>query len=314
MLRLYTVAQLVHADLSEHNILVCSPDNVENSDKNTTGEGENFQIVLIDFVQAVDISHPKAQEYLERDMDQLRQFFTRKGIKALGKGMAVLFVTGSDKILPDQGNSSTSQDTLRKSNDDTAVPLKKLRSVNSVSSKSTQSSGSRLKNGMKGKQKISARSISTNSVSTKSSLSSMSPVKLHAANQDQFLSASLIASQECFMQSLTEKTPKKERKEKKSKKEKKEKKKKKDKLKDSSNKTVRSNDDSHNRQSFNQNTFPVAMETKEQRNPGEVTENQLVASHSLFSDTSQSPEIYSESLPDLQDPRWEETWNSEFKE
>jgi serine/threonine-protein kinase RIO1 len=316
----------VHADLSEHNILVCSPDYVEHSDKNTTGEGENFQIVLIDFVQSVDINHPKAQEYLERDMDQLRHFFTKKGIKALGKGMAVLFVTGSDKILPDQATTtSNSQDFPRKSNDETTYALKKLRSVNSVSSKSTQSSGSRVNsNGIKGKHKISARSMSTTSVSTKSSMSSMcpmSPVKSHTVNQDQCSSASLVTSQECLIESSIQKTSKKEKKEKKSKKEKKEKKKKRDKLKDSSSKTCKSNDDYQKRQIFDQNTLSSSMDF---RNPGEVTE--IVTSmdnnvqdhhntdHPLFPATFEASDIFSENMPDLNDTRWEQTWNSKFEE
>lgn len=56
-------AGLVHADLSEYNVMV-SPDGVP---------------YLIDFGQGVVLAHPKAQEFLERDVRNVLNFFRKFG-------------------------------------------------------------------------------------------------------------------------------------------------------------------------------------------------------------------------------------------
>ena len=61
-----------------------------------TDDGEQFQAVLIDFVQSVDANHPQAAELLERDLEHIRAFFFKKGIKTLGRNMAIEFVTAPD--------------------------------------------------------------------------------------------------------------------------------------------------------------------------------------------------------------------------
>ena len=55
--------KLVHADLSEYNILI--------------RDGQAF---VIDFGQGVLLSHPKAEEFLERDVKNLCNFFTKRGV------------------------------------------------------------------------------------------------------------------------------------------------------------------------------------------------------------------------------------------
>ncbi len=52
-------ARLVHADLSEYNIMVW--------------EGKPW---IIDVSQAVDLSHPRAHEFLERDLTNIHRFFS----------------------------------------------------------------------------------------------------------------------------------------------------------------------------------------------------------------------------------------------
>lgn len=52
-------ARLVHADLSEYNVMVWN--------------GEPW---IIDVSQAVDLSHPKAVEFLERDLENIHRFFS----------------------------------------------------------------------------------------------------------------------------------------------------------------------------------------------------------------------------------------------
>ncbi|MFX0032410.1 MAG: serine protein kinase RIO [Candidatus Hodarchaeota archaeon] len=62
--RLYKEAKLVHGDLSEFNILY-----------------HNQKPIFIDISQAVDIQHPKAENFLVRDIKNVSNYFKRFGIK-----------------------------------------------------------------------------------------------------------------------------------------------------------------------------------------------------------------------------------------
>jgi len=61
--KLYTSARLVHADLSEYNVFKFG--------------GER---VLFDFGSAVLASHPNAENFLRRDVENMVRFFRRRGI------------------------------------------------------------------------------------------------------------------------------------------------------------------------------------------------------------------------------------------
>lgn len=63
---LYKGAKLVHADLSEYNVMV---------------RGE--ELVIIDFGSAVDISHPRSVEFLRRDVMNIFSFFSRLGVDVI---------------------------------------------------------------------------------------------------------------------------------------------------------------------------------------------------------------------------------------
>jgi len=76
---LYNKAELVHADLSEYNVLL-TPDPV-----------------LIDLSMGTDRASPMAGELLLRDLEKLTKYFRRLGVETLGAGELV------EKIL---GNSS----------------------------------------------------------------------------------------------------------------------------------------------------------------------------------------------------------------
>ncbi|MBI5635415.1 serine protein kinase RIO [Candidatus Micrarchaeota archaeon] len=65
-------AKLVHADLSEFNILVLLENNVE-------------QPVFIDLAQAVVLDHPKAKEFLEKDCFNIAKYFSKRGVQTDGK-------------------------------------------------------------------------------------------------------------------------------------------------------------------------------------------------------------------------------------
>jgi len=62
---LYCKAKIVHADLSEYNIMVWKEDPV-----------------FFDFGQAVLTSHPNADFFLERDVKNITNFFKKRGVKA----------------------------------------------------------------------------------------------------------------------------------------------------------------------------------------------------------------------------------------
>lgn len=61
---LFKKAKLVHGDLSEFNILY-----------------HNQQSVIIDISQAVSIDHPKAEQYLVRDIKNIFTFFGKSGLE-----------------------------------------------------------------------------------------------------------------------------------------------------------------------------------------------------------------------------------------
>jgi len=69
---LYRKAGLVHGDLSEYNIM-----------------NLNNEPVIFDVSQAVSIDHPRAEEFLLRDLKNLNQFFQKLDIKT--KGVEDLF-------------------------------------------------------------------------------------------------------------------------------------------------------------------------------------------------------------------------------
>ena len=60
---LYVKAKLVHGDFSEYNIF-----KTENN------------LTVFDLGSAVDVRHPNSQEFLKRDINNIRRFFTKRGI------------------------------------------------------------------------------------------------------------------------------------------------------------------------------------------------------------------------------------------
>lgn len=57
-----------------------------------TSDDETLQVVMIDFGQAVDTSHPSAKQYLKRDLSIVRDFFAKQGIKTLSNEAAEEYV------------------------------------------------------------------------------------------------------------------------------------------------------------------------------------------------------------------------------
>jgi len=63
---LYQKAGLVHADLSEYNIFKWKR-----------------EVILFDFGSAVSIDHPNAEEFLQRDLENINRFFVKSGVKTV---------------------------------------------------------------------------------------------------------------------------------------------------------------------------------------------------------------------------------------
>ncbi len=69
-------AGLVHGDLSEYNIVV-----------------QEGQLVFLDMGQAVTVHHPNADEFLQRDCENVTNFFSRQGLETDADDLYA-FVTG----------------------------------------------------------------------------------------------------------------------------------------------------------------------------------------------------------------------------
>jgi RIO kinase 1 len=76
MRRMYHECNLVHGDLSEYNLL-----------------WHNRQIVVIDVSQSVENAHPFAIEFLRKDIRNISDFFSKKGMKVLTDFMLYNFIT-----------------------------------------------------------------------------------------------------------------------------------------------------------------------------------------------------------------------------
>jgi RIO kinase 1 len=65
--KLYVDAGLVHGDLSEYNVLI---------------ETEQIEPILIDMGQSVTLEHPRADQFLRRDIQNIERYFRKYGIKS----------------------------------------------------------------------------------------------------------------------------------------------------------------------------------------------------------------------------------------
>ena len=79
----YLKAHLIHADISEYNIILQS----------------DGHILIIDWPQAVKIDHTNAAELLERDIKNLLTYFSRKFNLELTEEKACEYVTGKARSL-----------------------------------------------------------------------------------------------------------------------------------------------------------------------------------------------------------------------
>jgi len=83
---LYQTCHLVHADLSEYNVLY-------HQDK----------LFVIDVSQSVEHDHPKSLEFLRMDVKNVSEFFRRKGVNTLSERTTFGFVTAAQGSVDMEG-------------------------------------------------------------------------------------------------------------------------------------------------------------------------------------------------------------------
>ncbi|KFA65763.1 hypothetical protein S40285_07090 [Stachybotrys chlorohalonatus IBT 40285] len=88
MRRMYQVCRLVHADLSEYNILY-----------------HKKQLYIIDVSQSVEPDHPRSLEFLRMDIKNVGDFFRRKGVDTLADRTIFNFITVGEGPVEEPGMS-----------------------------------------------------------------------------------------------------------------------------------------------------------------------------------------------------------------
>ena len=94
--RLYTGALLVHGNLNETNVLVVPKHFIEVNLERDSKEYDADQAILIDFGQTVDSQHPDATDLLRSDLQNLRHFFIKQGVRTPSVDDTMKYVTSGN--------------------------------------------------------------------------------------------------------------------------------------------------------------------------------------------------------------------------
>ncbi|KAF2770646.1 Serine/threonine-protein kinase Rio1 [Teratosphaeria nubilosa] len=86
MRKMYQVCRLVHADLSEYNLLY-----------------HGGKLFVIDVSQSVEHDHPRSLEFLRMDIKNISDFFKRKDVDTLSERAVFGFITASEGTTEDEG-------------------------------------------------------------------------------------------------------------------------------------------------------------------------------------------------------------------
>ncbi|KAI9166551.1 Serine threonine- kinase rio1 [Paramyrothecium foliicola] len=92
MRRMYQVCRLVHADLSEYNILY-----------------HKSKLYIIDVSQSVEPDHPRSLEFLRMDIKNIGDFFRRKGVDTLSDRAIFNFITVPEGAVEEPAMSEAVQ-------------------------------------------------------------------------------------------------------------------------------------------------------------------------------------------------------------
>ncbi|KAM7183265.1 putative serine threonine-protein kinase [Naviculisporaceae sp. PSN 640] len=96
MRRMYHVCRLVHADLSEYNILY--------NDK---------KLYIIDVSQSVEHDHPRALEFMRMDIKNVGDFFRRQGVDTLQDKTIFNFITAATGPVEEPGLSEAIEELYK---------------------------------------------------------------------------------------------------------------------------------------------------------------------------------------------------------
>ncbi|KAJ9211913.1 hypothetical protein DTO166G4_6441 [Paecilomyces variotii] len=97
MRTMYQTCRLVHADLSEYNILY-----------------HNDKLYIIDVSQSVEHDHPRSFEFLRMDIKNVSDFFTRKGVHALSERTVFEFITSAEGPTATPESNEQMTETIEK--------------------------------------------------------------------------------------------------------------------------------------------------------------------------------------------------------
>jgi len=116
MRRIYVRASLVHADLSEYNILI---------------DTENMELIIIDVGQAVTLNHPNAEEFLIRDVENIKRFFKKYGIEEETKDLLkrIKHRTEEDNIIPADPEEKAAEQEKEKTKQEEKAAKKEKRTT-----------------------------------------------------------------------------------------------------------------------------------------------------------------------------------------
>ncbi|KDQ20705.1 hypothetical protein BOTBODRAFT_169429 [Botryobasidium botryosum FD-172 SS1] len=96
MRKLYWVCKLVHADLSEYNILY-----------------HESHLYIIDVSQSVEHDHPSAFDFLRSDIKNIDEFWARRGVSTMGLRRTFEFITTEDVGAAKVGADDETDDLRR---------------------------------------------------------------------------------------------------------------------------------------------------------------------------------------------------------
>jgi RIO kinase 1 len=113
--KLFHLCRLVHADLSEYNILYhVEPKPAGEDAASLSREDERGHLYIIDVSQSVEHDHPHAFDFLRSDLRNVEEFFSRRGVRCLGLRRAFEFVT-KESLEDGGGDTAALQRRLEES-------------------------------------------------------------------------------------------------------------------------------------------------------------------------------------------------------
>ncbi|KAG1788115.1 RIO1-domain-containing protein [Suillus plorans] len=120
--KMYHICKLVHADLSEYNILF-----------------HGGHLCIIDVSQSVEHDHPSAFDFLRSDIKNIEDFFERFGVKCLGLRRCFDFITRVHVVEEGQDEGSALKHWLTEVDEEQQSPSSMDGSNNNITSSSNTS-------------------------------------------------------------------------------------------------------------------------------------------------------------------------------